>query len=361
MGYQETVVGNGVPEISAEPSVLRPDTYGVVDVARAKETGFLEVETDGLYVAQDRVHEGLTGPYIAVFDYGQAMVPLIQPTDPDHWPEGIVHHSVQNTTVQQASDNITLLANLGAQLGADYLDDPSLGALYAANFALVYTPAFEKVASEAQARAGNNWTLLSPLRGGEVVHLIAQALGYSPSIPRVRSSRVILDDGRYLVGIQAPENDNTIHPIIVFGDDCRAAAGSEDAMLRWAREKINVGAIFSAVGFGVKRASEILSRTWQDKAEYQSHVGAPANGMDSSYYLAVTHQEITAGLFPQHCVVRVNDMGRVMSLLDPERRAVIGPVIMAAATGELSAEQIFDATRTVIDDPSQLESQVRRF
>ncbi len=317
-----------------------------------------------LQVKEELILEGMFGPFDCLFDYTscqETIEGLKRATLMHYWPKGIEFHSRHDKQIKQAFDNLTLLANADPEELDP--DNPLVGALYAANFTLGYRPVFQEAIKELETESfeEEKITLISPLRGGRVVQVISKALGYDLNIPQIRASRVVLKDGSYLIGIQLLDESELTNRII-FGDDCRAVGGSEDALLRLLlRENPAIRAIASAVGVGVKSASSLLAAVWGQKEgiSHRSHVGAPANAMTDEYYLKVAPGEIAAGVFPRNCLYRVGDMGRFMDL-EGERGEKIIPVIQAVAQGQIPAELIFEVTEQVIADPRTLSSKITR-
>jgi len=337
--------------------ILRPGEYLAKDESQEGRPVYILPSEEKIFVDPSFIHEGLQGPFDFLADYGEQLKDLQLPTQMDYKPLGVSHH-FDNPLVRVATDNLTLLAKVG--INRKIFGDSDFGVLYAANFTLGYTPVLEAATNKMDR--GKQWTLVSPLRGGEVVHEITQALGYTPNIPIVRASRVVLKDGTYLIGIQDHNGSGMeIDNQVIFGDDCRAAAGSEDAVLRWVMGKNPaVSAVHSAIGVGVKKSGEILTDTWSSRnITYSSDVGAEANSMNEDYYLTVTEEERQKGRFPEECIYRVGDMGLAMSLRG-ERGDIIKPVIRAVAQNKLSPEMIYESTRNFINDPENLSLISRR-
>jgi DNA-directed RNA polymerase subunit L len=322
---------------------------------KSGEASFIKRSPNGLYVDKRKIHEGLSGPFQMLADYGHGLETLKKETAFGYHPEGITDFS-GDPTVLEATSNLTMLARIADMQGV--IDDPNFGVLYSANFTLGFVTPFD---AAVESMEGEDWTLLSPLRGGEVVHEIAGALGYEQNHPLFRGSRVILDDGRYLVGIQVGDENVDIRENIVFADDCQAAAGSMDATLHWASNANGgIKRMAVAVGVAVKRSAEAISRSWQresDKAFY--FTGALANGLTDKYYIRVTEEELRKGLFPENCWFRVGDMGGAMSLTG-KRGEQIRPVIRAVARGLIPADKVFEATNKVILNPELLGEESKK-
>ncbi len=323
--------------------ILGPSVYEV----NKGLPSYVEMADGKLLVKKDLIHEGRTGPYDFLADYGFGLKPLRDPTKTDFWPEDITYAGRDNPRVQRAFDNLTLLTGIP---NVDF-KNPPFGVIYAANFAAGFRDPF----SSALKELDKHTTLLAPLRGGEVIHIIARALGFRGNIPQIRESRVVLKGGYYLVGLRQIDPEVKIEDNLLFADDCRAAAGSEDTLLRWAIGlNPNVQKIASVVGVGVKRSSEILAKTWR-KWNYRSLVGADANAMNDNYYLKITDEEHTQGKFPGYCNQRVGDMGTAMDLQDPRKREILSTIIRAVTLGKISPEEIFQATKRIIQKPDQME------
>ncbi len=323
--------------------ILGPSRYEVNKVLPS----YMEMADGKILVKRGLIHEGGQGPFDCVTDYGFTLMDLREPTKTDFWPENVTYVGREEAKVRRAFDNLTLLAGIK---DVDF-KNPWFGVIYAANF----TVGFREPFSSALGELDEHTTLLAPLRGGEVVHIIARTLGFRGNIPQVRESRVVLKGGVYLVGLRQIDPEVKIEDNILYADDCRAAAGSEDTLLRWAVDlNPNVQKIRSVVGVGVKRSSEILFRTWK-KWDYRPLVGADANGMNDNYYLKVTEEEHAQGRFPRSCSQRVGDMGTAMDLQDPRKREILTKVIEAVASGKISANEIFQATKIVIEKPDQME------
>jgi len=307
---------------------------------------YLKFENGRVVIDENFIHEGSSGPFTFLSDYGKNLEYLKESTEVDYLPQGIEIHARTKTKVRTASDNLTRLANLGIDFNI-----PAFGVLYAANFTLAFIPPFEAAIS----KAGNRWSLLAPLRGGEPIHIIAKAKGYKHNIPRFRASRVILLNGEYLVGIQELDSDIKLENVLLLCDDCLAAAGSADTTVRWACQiNPNIREIYGVVGVGVKRSTETLSVTWKrNKLNSSFEMGADANTMDDNYYLRVTEEE-KGSRFPEHCTYRVGDMGQAMNLTDARRRNVLEPVIRAVANPGIDPQLIFEATSRVVKNPLSL-------
>lgn len=304
---------------------------------------YLSYTKEGICVEKSEVEEGDPGPYHFLADYGKSLEWLQQPTSVFIRPWGVRVRSERDDQARESFANLTHLANAGFDL-----DSKEYATLYTANFALGFAPTLRE-AVDSFGYGMMDWTLISPLRGGEVVQVIAKACGYFPEIPKIRASRVVLENGNYLVGIRELEPRITIRRFVVFGDDCRAAAGSEDTLLHWAIGKNpDLTDVRAVVGVGVKSSSEVMVGTWRKQFDYSSFMGAEANGMNNHYYLTVTDEEKKCGRFPSHCEMRVGDMGRAMDLGSEERKEVLVPLIEAVVQGKIDGKRILEATRFAI-------------
>ncbi|MDZ7586529.1 MAG: hypothetical protein U0946_02135, partial [Patescibacteria group bacterium] len=275
-----------------------------------------------LFVDEGLIHEGAPGPYVYLTDFGHELTGLQQSTLADEVVSNLKVHS-QDETVKEAFRQVTFLANLGVELA-----DPYFGILYSAAFTLGYVPVFKAAVADLK----HDITLIAPLRGGKIVQVIARALGLSGDnkpinqVVEVRASRVVLKNGNYLIGVfePRPEADQPLaeeSPIIannnvLFGDDCRAAGGSEHTLILWCQhQNPKIKRVVSAVGMGVKRTSRELLDHWQNsQVSYLSHVGEVTNSMNKDYYLNTTADERKQKNLPESCVYTVNDMGSAMSL-----------------------------------------------
>jgi hypothetical protein len=311
-------------------------------------------QSQGLLVEEEMIHEGSSGPYVQIANYGTSLESLKSPTGYKQKSELVTYLAGQDKVVRQASKNITSLVELGYRL--DSFSDKPFSLIYASNFILTIIPSLEAAISDS----GQDWTLIAPWRGGEIVQQVIGARGYNPNMPLIRESRVILKDGGYLIGISVEQNNPVvITDSIVFADDCRAAAGSEDAALRWAIEQNpGVKSIASAVAIGVKKSGDIISQTWNNKdgISYVSYAGDSANGMNDDYYLVVTDEEKKRNVYPKECQYRVGDMGEVLSLRDGRQEFML-PLINAVAEEKIDSDFIFTVTKQALmtKDPKGLD------
>ena len=293
-----------------------------------------------LFVDEALIHEGAPGPYVYLTDFGHQLTGLQQPTPADEAVSNLKVHS-QDEIVKEAFRQVTLLANLGVELA-----DPYFGILYSAAFTLGYVPVFKAAVADLE----HDITLIAPLRGGKIVQVIANALGLSGEdkpinqVVEVRASRVVLKNGNYLIGVFEPEKQAVINSQVLFGDDCRAAGGSEHTLILWCQhQNPKIKRVVSAVGMGVKRTSRELLDHWQNsQVSYLSHVGEVTNSMNKDYYLNTTADERRQKNLPESCVYTVSDMGSAMSL-SGERGQMIIPVVEAVAKGEISADQVLSS------------------
>jgi hypothetical protein len=308
-----------------------------------------------LAVPNEYIHEGLNGSFDIVFDYGRSLQPLQAASGIGLKPEGVINHSENAVDIKKATDNLTLLAANG--INRHLFDDINFGVIYTANFVAGFKPVLEAAAREMGKEP---WTLLAALRGGQVIHEMTKALGYSPNIPLFRASRVILGDGGYLVGVQR-YGAFFVENQVMLADDCIAAAGTTDAEIRMVLEaNPKVAKVVSAVGLGVKKSETYLRDRWAERGfGFTQNVAALANGMNVDYYLKVTEQERATGRFPRGCEYRVGDMGSAMSLQE-KRGDILRPVIRAVAQGRITEDLIFDATAEFLKGPSQLTDQAQR-
>lgn len=325
---------------------LEPTVY----TSTSKELpGHLYTKGGLLYVRSSQIHEGIEGPFHLIADFGQSLQGLRQKTPVDYYPdeEQIHYHARENDQVARATDNLTRLPNSGVGLKSS-----ALSVVYAANFGLTIIDPLKSATEGLEEKA----TLLAPLRGGEVVQIIADALRLPVNSPQVRASRVVGPNGEYLVGVHELEEVQVENHVIV-GDDCLAAAGSISAMAEYAQAKNpnTKGRIRIAVGVGVVRSAEALSTTLGQQVE----IGGAAHAMDGKYYLAVTNEQREKSPQLRDATYRVNDMGEIMNLGDPRKRKKIVPVLTAIAQGGISPDLIFATTEEVLENPGKIDSIIQ--
>ena len=358
-------------EIGHQPPLVKLSPVVYSEKAVSGQPDCLFKLSDGnWWIDPKRIIEGSQGPFDLVADYGRSLEGLREPTEVDYWPEGVAFHSRKNENVCRSFNNLSSLVGTGLDPAS-----PQFGVLYAANFIRGFIEPFQKAVADWK---GKDWTLLSPLRGGRVVQEIAKALGYDPNIPKIRASRVMVKTGEeptdksisYLVGVRQLEPVEKIDDLAMFADDCCAAAGSGDTVLRWAKS-LNGGLkeIRFAVGVGVKRSIDILNKTWGDGASpmgERCHAGAEANRMGENYYLELTPEHQEQENLPSCCKQRVGDMGKAMDFSEPERGKMLLQIVQAVAQweishqGGISPEQVFERTAKVIKNPNELELQANK-
>lgn len=319
-----------------------------------------------LIVDKKQIHEGAPGPYIFLSDFQKDLINLQEPTDLKTEVEGLFVHSEdkKNPLIKEAFRQITLVANLPeVASGKLPFEDKSLGILYSAAFAVGYTPVLKQAASVASMNA----TLIAPLRGGKVVQVIGEAAGLIGDnskkeefpighVLEVRASRVVLNDGSYLVGMFTPENQIEMTDNVIIGDDCRAAGGSELTAILYALSKNpKINRIVAAMGMGVKRTSLAMQEYWQAQGEnitYEAHLGELTNAMNKDYYLNTTAEERKAKNLPETALFTVNDMGTIMGF-SGQRGREITRVVKKIAAGRFSGEDVIERVSSITEETNQ--------
>ena len=250
------------------------------------------------------------------------------------------------------TDNLTLLAGVGKNRR---LFGSQFGGLVRGKFYARLRSCFG--GPQLRRRVIRNGLCFHPSGAGKWFMRLRAPGGTNRTRHLVRASRVVLNDDRYLIGVQEKEEGILIDDTVIFGDDCTAAAGSEDALLRWALAKNPCfSSSFCSRGW-CQRSSEALFKTWQPKLRsFSLFVGASANAMTADYYLMIIEEEHARGRFPEGCEMRVGDMGKAMDLAG-ERGEIVRPVICAVAAERVDPELVFQATAGFIARPETLEEQ----
>lgn len=328
----------------------------------------------GLYVVDlNHVHEGSSGPFHVLVNYGQTLKPLQEPVTLAEVPASGVclpdanggYEMINGVPVAfMATDNLTRLVNRFLYNEWSNLD---LGIIYAANFVLAARESLVK-AREHVGSSGCDVIMYAPLRGGEILWIMAQALGYQFTIPDFRASRVLLKDRSYMVGFdlikyQLNSGRYACCTKAIFADDCLAAGGSQLTILNhlWLAGLNQVGvkpekaAIMA--GIGVLRTANSLVNVVSN-VNGRIFLGGVARSMNGSYYLTLSSEEVLnrfSELNPDQEHMQVGDMGTLMSLQDRGRRKALFPLIQQrTCSPKKNTVEVFRITEAVLREPDRL-------
>lgn len=327
----------------------------------------------GLYVVDsDAISEGSPGPFQLLVNYGHSLEFLRLdsqiadlPTNgvwlPDMGNDSCLLDDVPVASI--AAGNLTRLVN---KFSPESWSDLNLGVVYAANFVLTAREALVQ-AREHVGSSGRDVILYAPLRGGKILWIMSQALGFDFTIPSLRASRVLLKDGSYMVGLDLTDYARHAREYgccnkAIFADDCLAAGGSQKTILNhvWldglAQSGIRPNNMAVIAGVGVLRTANAVAETISG-IKGEVFLGAIARSMNECYYLTLTPEEraiyLEVGSDGER--MRVGDMGQIMSLQDQPRRSVLMPFVQRVTQGGVYPDRIIQMTEELLINPGCLE------